>query len=340
MLPLAWATAVSATALVASMLAPAGPASSPVVEPQRAAAPARAKVLLISVDSLGSRAMRKAGRDGAPNLYRLMDEGASTLNARTVRELTLTLPNHTSIVTGRPVDGDRGHDVDWNDERSSPRTIHRAAGRRVGSVFTTVASHRRDPASFVSKDKLSLFRRSWPKAFGRFVVQTDNRNLVRRTRIDLVKHRRPLTFLHLSLPDNIGHAEGFLSEEHLAAVSRVDGWIGTLLSAVEKRPRLRSRLSVIVTTDHGGKGGGHHDQTKVSNYRIPFLVWGAGVTPGADLYDLNPDYRNPKSRRTRYGIKRPPVRNADAANLALDLLGLPAIRGSTFNRRQRLDVAS
>ena len=74
------------------------------------------------------------------------------------------------------------------------------------------------------------------------------------------------------------------------------------------------------------------------NFRIPFVVWGAGVEAGADLYDLNPDFRDPGTRRTRYGLKRPPVRNGDAANLATDLLGLRALPGSQFNADQSLDV--
>ena len=40
-------------------------------------------VIAISVDGLNPAAIRRLGRSGAPNLYRLMDEGVSTLNART-----------------------------------------------------------------------------------------------------------------------------------------------------------------------------------------------------------------------------------------------------------------
>lgn len=298
------------------------------------------KVLVVTIDSLSSRAVRMLGAEGAPTLHRLMAEGASTLNARTARELTLTLPNHTSMVTGRRIRADRGgHGVTWNDDRRRPRTVQAAAGHPVASVFTVVDSRRRDPALFVSKPKLALFERSWPRAIDKFVVRENNRVLVRRARADLLEHRRALTFVHLSLPDVVGHDRGFLSEEHLAAITLTDRRLGRLVAAVESRRRLRQRLTLIVTSDHGGSGGSHSDPRRLVNYRIPFVVWGVGVARGTDLYDLNPDYRDPGRRRTRYGATRQPVRNGDVTNLVTDLLGLAAVRGSGSNRAQDLDVA-
>ncbi len=72
---------------------------------------------------------------------------------------------------------------------------------------------------------------------------------------------------------------------------------------------------------------------------MPFVAWGVGVEAGADLYALNDDYRDPGDRRTRYGAKRPPVRNGDAANLATRLLGLGRVPGSEFGFDVRLDVS-
>lgn len=297
------------------------------------------KVLIVTLDSVGSRAITLAGPERTPTLHRLMAEGASTLNARTVREATLTLPNHTTIVTGRRVDADsNGHGVYWNDDRTDPATVSEAAGHDVGSVFRVVDSDVRDTALFASKEKLRLFKRSWPSAIDRLVVEEDNPLLVRKARRDLVEHRRALTFVHLSGPDVVGHAEGFLGPEHLTAVEEADRLLGRLVAAIETRPRLRRHVTVIVTADHGGAGDGHGDPTALVNFKIPFVVWGVGVKPGAHLYRLNHDYRNPGTRRTRYGVRRPPVRNGDAANLATDLLGLKPLPGSQFNADQSLDV--
>lgn len=333
-----------AAVVVLSLGAASGPvAARPVLGAPSAAGPAASsptKVLIVTLDALGSNAVRRLGPERLPTLHRLMREGASTRNARTARELTLTLPNHTSLVTGRRVEADhRGHGVFWNDDRLTPRTVQKAAGHGVASVFSVVDSDRRDPALFTSKRKLSLFERSWPKAVDTFVLRQRNPRLVRDVRADLVEHRRALTFLHLSLPDDAGHRYGFTSAKYLDAAERVDRLLGKVITTIEARPKLRENLTLIVTADHGSTSEGHFDPSKPGNFRVPFVVWGVGVEAGAALYALNDDYRDPGNRRTTYAAKRPPVRNGDAANLATRLLGLGRIPHSEFGFDRRLHVS-
>src|SRR5690242_16264510 len=52
-------------------------------------------VVAISVDGLNTDALARLGAARTPHLHDLMESGASTLNARTEHELTITLPNHT-----------------------------------------------------------------------------------------------------------------------------------------------------------------------------------------------------------------------------------------------------
>jgi len=298
-------------------------------------------VLAISIDGLNPEALRILGPEGTPHLHAFKASGASTLNARTEQELTITLPNHTGMVTGRRVEADTGgHGVTWNDDRRRPATVQAAAGRRVESVFTSVSAAGGSTALFASKTKFSLWKRSWPLAIDKTRVQLDNNRLARSVRRDLRDHDRDFRFVHFSLPDNVGHAKGFMSKPYLRSVKRVDALLGGLVAAVESDPVLDAGTAIIVTSDHGGLGVGHSDARRFANYRIVFMVAGPGVAAGADLYALNPDdRRDPGTRRTTYGQSVQPVRNGEVANLALDLLDLDPVVGSEHNSGLSLDVS-
>jgi hypothetical protein len=293
-------------------------------------------VLAISVDGLNPRALDQLGPEGAPAFQRLLAEGAGTLEARTQVEQTVTLPNHTSMVTGRRIAAARGgHGVTWNTDRRGT-TVQGAAGGPVSSIFTSVEAAGGSSALFAGKAKFSLFKRSWRGAIDRFVVEEQAPRLVRAARADLLSADRDLTFLHLALPDTAGHASGFMSAPYVAAVARTDRLVGRLLAAVDSDPELSRDLVVVLTSDHGGAGAGHADPTAPDSYRVPFLVWGAGVAP-ADLYAINPDFRSPGTTRPGYrGVQ--PIRNGMLADLAASLLGLPAVPGSTQDADQRLRV--
>ena len=96
---------------------------------------------------------------------------------------------------------------------------------------------------------------------------------------------------------------------------------------------------MIVTADHGGRGTtGTPTSPGSTTTGSRSSSTGPGVTPGSDLYDLNPDYRDPGTGRPSYA-GRQPVRNGDLADLATRLLGLGPVPGSVFGARSQLDVS-
>lgn len=299
------------------------------------------QVLAISLDGLNPDALRRLGRRGAPHLWRLLDEGAGTLNARSEFEQTVTLPNHTGMVTGRRIDRRRGgHGVTWNDERLFPRTVQKAARHQVSSVFARVDRGGGSAAVFSTKRKFSIFQRSWPTGVDRsHIREDDDAAVTAAARADLVARDREFTLLHLGAADTSGHSTGWLSPSYLATVGQLDRLVGDVLDDAASEPALAD-LTIILTADHGGvPGTRNHDRVRrPANYTVPFVVWGPGIVP-ADLYAINPGYRDPG--RSRPGpTGRQPIRNADVANLALDLLGLPRVPGSQFGRTAPLRVTA
>jgi Type I phosphodiesterase / nucleotide pyrophosphatase len=306
-------------------------------------------VIAISIDGLNPRAIDELGKSRTPAFHRLIREGASTLNARTVREKTSTTPNHTSMLTGRRVDAKHGgHGYTENFDNGG--TIHQAAGHYVASVFDVVHDHGGSTAFFGAKAKFRLYKRTWnthggPDRVGRnngrakidrFNIDQNNTRLVAKVTADLRRRPREFTFVHLSLPDRVGHSSGFMGRQYLDAVQRTDRLVGRILNAVADRPELHRHTLVILTADHGGRGAAHYNPRSLQNFRIPFMTWGAGIPAGRNLYGLNPTFHSPGSSRTSYRGKQP-IRNGDLANLATDALDLPRVPGSEFGSRRTLD---
>jgi predicted AlkP superfamily pyrophosphatase or phosphodiesterase len=311
------------------------------------------RVLVISIDGLNPNALRRLGATGAPALHRVMREGPSTLNARTSYEMTKTLPNHTGMLSGRFVANARdGHGVTFNDD-DARTTVHRTAGEYVRSTFDVVHDRGGRTMLFTAKSKFALFDRTWSANGAADRVGADNgRDKISRYR--MTSNETDLTtgmitrltsdappryaFLHLAAPDRTGHAHGFMGSAYLDAVRATDRRIGRVMAAIRNDAALRDHLAVIITSDHGGYGTGHGDPTLRTSYTVPFMVWGKGMPAGADLYALNPAYADPGASRTTYSTTRQPIRNVSAANLAMDLLDLPAVPGSQVDTR--LDLSA
>ncbi len=315
-----------------------------------AAVPVVDHVVLVSVDGLNPDAIRQLGPAGAPTFHRLMDQGATTLDARTVHEATKTLPNHTSMVTGRPVTDAGGHGVTFNGDNGS--TVHANAGTYVASAFDVVHDNGGSTALYSGKDKMGFLDRSWNGTNGAVdrtgaddgrdkidvYQQAEAGELTDALVSSLAAAPPDFAMLHLRGPDSVGHAQGYMSRAYVDEVAATDQLIGRILDTVESSASLAASTVVVVTSDHGGLGHGHGDETQPVNYTIPFFVWGTGVRAGANLYALNPDRADPGTAQPGYGASPQPIRNADAANLVTDLLGFPAIPGSTINADQSIDI--
>jgi predicted AlkP superfamily pyrophosphatase or phosphodiesterase len=339
--------ALTLTSTTASVSAPPSP------RPVASADDAVDHVVAISIDGLNPNAIRTLGESGTPALHRLMREGASTLNARSQVELTITLPNHTGMVTGRRINAKRGgHGVTFNEDNGT--AVHRHAREYVASMFDVAHDNGLATSLYTAKDKFNVLDRSWTRRTGardrtganngrdkidRYHLNTEPANTTRL--IERLKARPDgLSFVHIAYPDRTGHEYGFMSPTYLSSVQAADEQVGRILDVIAADPYLNAHTNVILTSDHGGTPGTdkHSERTNPANYTVPFMVWGTGIPGAKDLYTLNAaTRRDPGTSRPGYTGTQP-IRNGEVANLALDLLDLPAVDGSLFNKRQNLAV--
>jgi hypothetical protein len=311
-------------------------------------------VVLVSVDGLAARYLQRLEHASrVPAFARLVRNGASTKNARTDPTNTYTLPNHISMLTGLPVmappcaPAEQGHGYTSNDDPSTRESIHDSgnpARSYTPSVFDVVHDHGYSTALFASKSKFGIFTNSYNDAGATDEVGEDNGT----RKIDIVEINENLTtltnaltgtlvqappnfsFVHFGQPDSTGHDEGWGSAEYLNAIVDVDAALGRILTLIENEPRLATNAAVILTADHGGSGSRHSDSANPDNFVIPFHVLGRELPAGGDLYSIVGERRTAPKLGVNPGFERPdqPIRNGDAANLALALLGLPPIPGS------------
>ena len=323
-------------------------------------------VILISVDGLRPEAILPPLVQHHPALQQLA-QGAWTAQARCDPDISITLPNHVDMITGRLVAGEHGHG--WSDNKDPPSrtmggTLHLKPGHYISSVFDVAHDAGLQTALVVGKWKFVLFEQSYGEDAGgpddvapnygkdkidcfvcapKSMEQAQQLSAFIQSASD--RKKKTFTFLHLALPDFVGHASGWdLSEgsAYRQALLGIDAALGAILSKINDSPNLKGRVAIVLTADHGGGVPliSHRDPEAPVNFTIPFVVWcGVNQTP-VDLYTINTTSRHCPAANERFTANQlPPIRNADAGNACLMLLGLPAIPGSVVNARQDLVIS-
>jgi len=241
--------------------------------PAQADVPRLRRVLIVSIDGLRPDALLRAR---TPVLRDLMDRGSFSMWAMTV-PMAVTLPSHTSMLTGVPVET---HKVDWNgdpppgkDPYPKRPTLFEVA--KAAGYSTALAAGKSKFIALVKAGTLNLAYT--PKAGS---IATDG--AVTDTAAAWIARRAPeVLFVHLAEVDGAGHDLGWGSGPQLQAIATADSCVGRLLEALRRRGLLDSTL-VIVSTDHGGAALTHGADDGRSRY-IPWIIVGPQVRRGFDL---------------------------------------------------------
>ena len=319
-------------------------------------------VIAISVDGMGSyyaSPLLTPGDNQLTNILKLINEGSSTLNARDDADYAITLPNHVTMITSRGVNGVDGHNWSNNTDPLPGQTLASNKGSYVASAFDVAHDNGLRTGIWSGKTKFSIFQTSYSSVNGALDTTgaDDGRDKIDYDYVANAPSAATLAsnfigqmtadpfnfaFVHFQDPDAAGHSTGWTTDRtsnYAATLKAVDTQVGNIISMVENSPVLNGNTTIILTADHGGHDYTHGDTSNPLDYTIPFIVWGEGVTAGSDLYDLNLTSRmSPGVNENPSYVGDQPIRDGDVSNLALDLLGLGAIPGSSINSAQNLAV--
>ncbi len=279
-------------------------------------------VLLVTVDTLRADALSAyGGRAATPNLDRLATGGARFTFAHA--HAVVTLPSHTSILTGRlPYE----HGIRDNsgfrvpDGTATLATWLKDAGFATGAFIGGFPLTRRfglAPGFDVYDDQISE-------------LQGDRAMAVPERPADAVVSRamgwidqtpgKFFGWVHLFDPHSPyapppPHREGYTDSPYHGEVAFVDAALGPLFERLRALPR---PTLVIVTSDHGESLGEHNELTHgmfayEATLRVPLIV--ATVTPGQEA--------------GRGRVIESPVRLVDLAPTILDAVGVAQPAGIT-----------
>ena len=230
------------------------------------------RALIVSIDGLRPDVLLRAD---APALHGLMARGSFTMWAVTT-SLSVTLPSHTSMLTGVPPSK---HGVVWNTDLPITRQVFPAyptlfeLAKRSGLV-TAMAAGKSKFATLQKPGTLDLASVPRDDAFADSAVAD--------TAAGWIRSRAPqVLFVHFPDVDLTGHDLGWGSSAQLAAVANVDRCVGRLLAALDEKG-LRDSTLVLVTSDHGGAGKTHGPNDARSRH-IPWIVSGPGIRRDLDL---------------------------------------------------------
>lgn len=340
----------------------AGGAWSYTLNPAIPADIAISHVVQISLDGLAAVHLRNyvtTAPDQFPTFVRLMNEAAFTMNARCDYDISETVPNHSTMFTGRPVFQPAGlpdttHHGYNNNFPTATETLHNAGNTNVPykfSMFDVAHDYGRTTAFYAGKTRLQICDRSYNETNGApDLVGVDNgrdkidyssvldiQGAAIASEVDAILTNltnaspKEYIFIHIAEPDLTGHGSGWGSAAWSNIVRSVDTQLGRIINAIDTNPALMNQTALIVVADHGGGGvtpNGHTEAYHINNYTIPFFLRAPGIAGGTDLYQLFSNRADPDTNRTDYTTQPQPIRNGDASNLALTLMALPPIPGS------------
>ncbi len=234
-------------------------------------------VIVIGVDGMSPDGIRNAD---TPTMDRMMSEGAWTLRARAVLP-TVSSPNWASMIMGAEPEQHGVTSNEWRLDKFVLEPLVRGKHGFFPTIFEALREQRPQARIGVFHD-WDGFENLFAHEDASVVKNCDGPTETTREAMKYFAETKPdLLFIHLDHVDHAGHESGHGTPEYNAAVTEADGFIASVLHAIDDSG-LQSTTFVLLTADHGGKGKGHGGSTR-EEVEIPWLLVGPGVPRGREL---------------------------------------------------------
>lgn len=226
--------------------------------------------VIISVDGLRPDLALRAN---TPNMHALFTSGSFSFWARTT-EMSVTLPSHTSMLTGVVP---KTHGITFNDDGPEEQVYP-----KVPTLFEMAKNAGYTTALAATKSKFTTLSREvdWASIPPRGKTAQDD--VATDAAVQFLKEHQPgILFLHLGGTDVVGHAIGWATPEQIAAIEHADACIGRLMGTLKELKLLDSTF-VLMSADHGGTGKWHGPDEPRARH-IPWIISGPGIRKNVDL---------------------------------------------------------
>ena len=233
---------------------------SPTITPTLA--PIARRVVIVSIDGLRPDTIFPASMS---NLITLMQGGAYSLGAQTVFP-SVTLVGHASMLAGVCPSK---HGILWNEY------LPERGYAQGTTLFDLAHAAGLETIMYVGIEKMRQIIE--PASLDQFIYIDDRDSVLMGSAVANFPQDFGLLFIHLLDTDVAGHDAGWTSQHQLNTIRLADEALGMLLAELDAR-NLRSETLIIVTSDHGGFGGGHGTDVR-EDMTIPWVAAGPGIAP-------------------------------------------------------------
>lgn len=229
------------------------------------------QVILIGIDGVSTEGFQYSN---TPVMNSLIKQGVISLKTRGVMP-TVSAPNWATILSGA---GPEQHGVTSNNwsllNQGFEPTVKDADGYFT-SIFTAIRKQMPKAVTAIFYDWEWLGTNVNKKYISKeqFI---EGHVMITSVALNYIRKEKPaFTFIYYGLPDETGHSKGFNTKEYYQAINDIDAEIGKIVAGL-KEAKMMQNTTFIITSDHGGSGFGHGNESMLE-IEVPWIISGPGI---------------------------------------------------------------